>query len=267
MNIKYIILFLGIVSCFSAYGQANGIRADTVVLKIKTELSAIDNILTDTPLLHISPFISPYVSKYKWPFSSHSEMPWDKIPIDMTITTPRIQFDMLLNSFNENSPLTYQNDFSNHRAFRFGHFPNSFLDYYYGSSRDTRIGLTTIHNKSAGLSYENEKISVTIGGSIMQYGHLRMPYHDIAISSSLEYFASDWLIFGVFGNYSVLPNQNATAGYISHDLTSPFSSYGGYAKIFFGGDFGVRVDIGRKFDPMKRKWVTTHRVSPIKKKK
>ena len=226
--------------------------------------------------LRLSPIIDPFSSQYKSTLSTGTSLfksphdrrlPWETGAPTMNVPA-HIPMDLSLyiNTSPHSSTMPGNADYS---AFKIGQLNNSPLNYLYGSSTQTWIGLTSVHTKSAGLFYrsDSEKFFASVSGNIMQYGHMGMPYNNAVIRSSLEYSVTDWFILGLYGNYSVSPNQNTTIRYTAYGFDSPYNSYGAYAKIFFGGDFGVQVDIGREFDPMRRKWVTTRRISPTSRKK
>ena len=289
--IKYFLVVAGVLCYLSPiYGQTNNIRRDSTQIGIKND-PQIDTLSIGNSSLYLpvdirslypsiitrSRYISPNIFStqrrplsypHSQPYPNSSQLPWDMAPLRMTPNVPSyIQPDMSLDLYNMNFPRSYMVGYPGYRAFRSGQLTNSPVGYYYGSSTDTWIGLTTIHNKSGGLFYRSEKFSLSVGGNIMQYGHMGMPYNNMSIRSTLEYSVNDWLILGAYGNYSISPNQNTTAGHLMYGPYSPYSSYGAYAKVFFGGDFGVQLDIGREFDLMQRKWVTRRRVSPVTRKK
>jgi len=289
--LKYFLVAIGVLCYLSPiYGQTNNVRRDSTQIGIKNA-PPIDTISISNPSLYLpfdirsmypsitnrSLYLSPNIFStqrrqisypYSQPYPNSSQLPWDMAPLRMTPNVPSyIQPDISLDLYNMNFPRSYIAGFPDYRAFRSGQLTNSPVGYYYGSSTTTWIGITSIHDKSAGLLYRSEKLSVSMSGNIMQYGHMGMPYNNMKISSSIEYSVTDWLILGAYGNYSISPNQNSTAGHLMYGPYSPYSSYGAYAKVFFGGDFGVQVDIGREFDPMQRKWVTRRRISPTTRKK
>ena len=278
--IKVILVIVGFLCYLSpVYSQTNNHRRDSTQLGIINEPQPIDTISINSLSLPLSTNIRSFYPSFTTrslhlpsnsQFQSHSsQLLWERPSSDIIINVPsRIRPDMSLDLYNMNFPRTYIAGFSGYNAIKVGQFQNTFipLNYYYGSSTDMWIGLTSIHSKSAGLFHKSEKLYATINGNIMQYGHMGMPHNNMRISSSIEYSPNSWLTVGVFGNYAVNPSQdqNHTANHLVYGPYSPHSSYGAYAKIYFIGDFGVQATTKRYFDPMKRKWVTGYEITPTR---
>ena len=226
--------------------------------------------------LRLSPIIDPFSSQYKSSLSTGTSLfksphdrrlPWETGAPTMNVPS-HIPMDLSLyiNTTPHSSTMPGNADYS---AFRIGQLNNSPLNYLYGSSTQTWIGFTSVHTKSAGLFYrsDSEKFFTSVSGNIMQYGHMGIPQNNIGVNATAEYSITQWLIIGVYGNYSAYQNRNTSAAHIGFGPGSPFGSYGSYAQIFFYGDFGLQVDVGRRFDPMKRKWISTYGITPVIKRK
>ena len=269
---KYLIilsLLLGLTDCLPLLGQENTVRADTTSLNIKTELSPINNPLIIPNLINISPIILPYGSLLMTPYTSHRQMPWDKEPLIMEPNVPsHIPMDLSL-YINTTPHSSSMPGFSDYKAVMSGPLNNSPINYFYGSSTRTLIGLTSLHSKTAGLFYfsNSQKLYASISGNIIQYGHMGMPQNNMGVSAVVEYSPAQWLTLGMRGRYSAFPNQNSTAYRMGFGPGSPLGSYGSYAQVFIYEDFGIQVDIGREFDPMKLRWVTTYGITPVVRRK
>ena len=131
------------------------------------------------------------------------------------------------------------------------------LDIVTGASSNNIPGLLQSRSANFDLRYHTGNFTLSGGTTLSKYQNFIWNKNAISFHANAEYQISDRLSFGLQGSF--VPNANHIGPVAPFSATNGYSAY---AKIKINSWLALMPSIGRYFDPIRHKWLTSFNIMP-----